>query len=227
MPGAKEPPDPPVPTDPLDTIVAAVRTESEVKGSRFLADLRPAADLEAAETVIAEVRREFHDARHHCTALVVGPDGQRQRSNDDGEPSGTAGAPMLAVLRGADLTDVVAVVTRWFGGTLLGTGGLTRAYGGAVSDAVAAATRLRRRTVQQFAVAVGHEDAGRIEHRLRVWTAATDLAAVAPGAYDADGATFDVIVLPADVHPLETLLAESGLRYRLDSLGQSVRSFSA
>lgn len=213
--------------DPLDTIVAAVRTESEVKGSRFLADLRPVADLDGAEAVIAEVRREFHDARHHCTALVVGPDGQRQRSNDDGEPSGTAGAPMLAVLRGAELTDVVAVVTRWFGGTLLGTGGLTRAYGGAVTDAVAAATRLRRRTVERLAVAVGHEDAGRLEHRLRVWADATEIAAVAPGTYDADGATFEVTVLPADVHALETLLAESGLVYRLDPLGQTVCSFPA
>ena len=82
------------------------------------------------------VRSTSRDARHHCTAFVLGPDGTTTRSNDDGEPSGTAGAPMLEVLRGRGLTDVVAVVTRWFGGTLLGTGGLIRAYGDAVSLAL-------------------------------------------------------------------------------------------
>lgn len=211
--------------DPLDTIAAPVRTESEVKGSRFLADLRPVRDLEAAEAVLAGIRREFHDARHHCTALVVGTAGERQRSNDDGEPSGTAGAPMLAVLRGAELTDVVAVVTRWFGGTLLGTGGLTRAYGGAVSQAVAAARRVRRRTVQRLSVLVGHEDAGRLEHRLRVWADATAVARVSDGAYDADGARFEVSVLPDDVAAVETLLAASGLTHRVELLGPAVRSF--
>lgn len=213
--------------DPLDTIAAPVRTESEVKGSRFLADLRPVGDLDEAEAVIAEVRREFHDARHHCTALVVGPAADRQRSNDDGEPSGTAGAPMLAVLRGAELTDVVAVVTRWFGGTLLGTGGLTRAYGGAVTDAVAAATRLRRRTVERVAVLAGHEDAGRLEHRLRTWADATDLAEVSAGTYDAAGARFEVSARPGDLGAVETLLAESGVDHRLEPLGSAVRSFPA
>ena len=213
--------------DPLDTIAAPVRTENEVKGSRFIADLAPVADHDAAETVIAAARREFHDARHHCTALVVGPDGQRQRSNDDGEPSGTAGAPMLAVLRGADLTDVVAVVTRYFGGTLLGTGGLARAYGGAVSDAVAAAARLHRRTVERFAVQVGHEDAGRLEHRLRTWAEATAGADIATGTYDADGARFVATALPEHVHGLKTLLAESGLPHRAEELGEVIRAFRA
>src|SRR5699024_12226704 len=71
------------------------------------------------------------DLRHHCTAMVIGPEGRLQRTNDDGEPPGTAGSPMLEVLCGEGLSDVVAVVTRWFGGTLLGTGGLVRAYSAA------------------------------------------------------------------------------------------------
>ncbi|MFA9446747.1 YigZ family protein [Egicoccus sp. AB-alg6-2] len=212
-------------TDPLDTIAARVRTESEVKASRFVADLVPVADLAAAEAAIAGIRREFHDARHHCTALVLGPDGQQQRSSDDGEPSGTAGAPMLAVLRGAAVTDVVAVVTRYFGGTLLGTGGLARAYGGAVGDAVAAATRLRRRTARRFAVDVGHEDAGRLEHRLRVFVDGAPGAAVTTGAYDASGARFEVLVLPDAAAAFTTLLAESGVDHHLDDLGTTVRSF--
>ncbi len=92
-----------------------------MKRSRFVCDLSPAASEEEARTFIDQVRSGTRDARHHCTAFVLGPDGATQRSNDDGEPSGTAGAPMLDVLRGRGLTDVVAVVTRWFGGTLLGT----------------------------------------------------------------------------------------------------------
>src|SRR5690242_12155922 len=98
--------------------------ELEVSRSRFLADVRRVESEEAARAVIAEVRTEYRDARHHCSALVLGSDHRIQRSNDDGEPSGTAGAPMLAALRAAELSDVVAVVTRWFGGTLLGAGGL-------------------------------------------------------------------------------------------------------
>lgn len=90
-----------------------------------------------------------------------------------------------------------------------------------------AATRLRRRTVERLAVTAGHDEAGRLEHRLRVWTEATDLATVSPGTYDAHGARFDVGMLPGDVAALETLLAESGLTYRVESLGTAVRSFPA
>jgi putative IMPACT (imprinted ancient) family translation regulator len=93
----------------LDTIARTVRSETVVTRSRFIATLAPVADEAAADDMIAAVRREFHDARHHCTAMVLGPAGQRQRSNDDGEPAGTAGAPMLAVLRGSELTDVEVI----------------------------------------------------------------------------------------------------------------------
>ena len=102
------------------------RTETEVKRSRFLATLARADDEQQARDVIALVKAEFPDARHHCQAFIVDvPDAQPiERSSDDGEPAGTAGMPMLETLRGAGLGNVVAVVTRYFGGTLLGTGGL-------------------------------------------------------------------------------------------------------
>src|SRR5690625_4711372 len=102
------------------------------KRSRFLCTLRRVTTMDAAQEVIAEVRQRDWDGRHHCTAVVLGPYGDTLRSNDDGEPAGTAGAPMLAALQGAEVSDVVAVVTRWFGGVLLGTGGLVRAYSKAV-----------------------------------------------------------------------------------------------
>lgn len=153
------------------TLSGPAEAEVEAKRSRFLAHLAPAADEEAARAVIDAARRAHHDARHHCSAFVLGPDARVERSNDDGEPAGTAGAPMLEALRAAGLSDVVAVVTRWFGGTLLGTGGLIRAYSDAVTAALAEADarglRVRRELRRLAYVDVGVADAGRIEHELR------------------------------------------------------------
>lgn len=144
-----------------------VDTELEVKRSRFLTRLRRVGTEEAARSVIEERRRAAWDARHHCSAFVLGATGAVARSNDDGEPAGTAGIPMLTVLQRAGLSDVVVVVTRYFGGIKLGTGGLARAYGDAAAQAVAAAGR---RTVQQVRLAtltVNHAGAGRLENQLR------------------------------------------------------------
>ncbi|HWC22439.1 MAG TPA: YigZ family protein [Flexivirga sp.] len=149
------------------TIAEPCTGELEISRSRFLADVRRVETEEAARAVITEVRTAHRDARHHCSAFLLGPDGRLQRSNDDGEPSGTAGAPILAALRGSALSDVVAVVTRWFGGTLLGTGGLTRAYGGAVDAALRHARVVIREEREAVDLAVPHADAGRIEAELR------------------------------------------------------------
>ncbi len=111
------------------TVARPSVAEVEVKRSRFSCRLERVSDEAAARAVVEEERRVHWDARHHCSAFVLGPSGEVQRSSDDGEPAGTAGAPMLEVLVGAGLSDVVAVVTRWFGGVLLGAGGLVRARG--------------------------------------------------------------------------------------------------
>lgn len=110
----------------------------EEKRSRFVAVLRRCDDEDAARALVADLRSAYPAARHHCSAFLVDVPGSTriERSSDDGEPSGTAGTPMLDVLRGSGLTGVSAVVVRWFGGTKLGTGGLVRAYGTAVSAAV-------------------------------------------------------------------------------------------
>jgi uncharacterized YigZ family protein len=142
--------------------------EIEVKRSRFLCTVSRVGDEQAARAVVERLRREHWDARHHCSAFVLGPDGRLERSSDDGEPAGTAGAPMLEVLRGAGVSDVVAVVTRWFGGTLLGAGGLVRAYGDAVRAGLDAAGTRQRRLVRELDLVVGHADAGRVEGELRV-----------------------------------------------------------
>lgn len=146
----------------------ALTAETEVRRSRFLASVTRVGDETAARAVIAGCRSAYPDARHHCSAFVLGPDPRTERSNDDGEPSGTAGAPMLQVLRSAGLSDVVAVVTRYFGGTLLGTGGLARGYADAVQAALDSdGNRVRREPVELFDLAVPHADAGRVEAAFR------------------------------------------------------------
>ncbi|MGW8565802.1 IMPACT family protein [Isoptericola sp. NPDC055881] len=170
--------DSPAPAPLPGTLAAAVDHELVVKKSRFLAHVAPVVSVEEADAVVARLRKELWDARHHCVALVVGTHADQQRSSDDGEPSGTAGVPMLEVLRRRHVTDVVAVVTRYFGGVLLGAGGLVRAYSGAVAEALdlaAAGGLLRRREVRtEVTVDVPHADAGRVDHLLRDWAATHD-----------------------------------------------------
>ncbi len=104
------------------------------KKSRFIATTRPVESEEEAIAFIEEMKKKYWDARHNCSAYVVGERGQIQRCSDDGEPSQTAGRPMLDVLLGEEVRNICVVVTRYFGGTLLGTGGLVRAYSGAVQE---------------------------------------------------------------------------------------------
>jgi uncharacterized YigZ family protein len=118
---------------------ATTRIENVVVNSRFIATIGRADTVEQAKAFIQTVRDEMPDATHHVYAFKVGYGGSiTEGMSDDGEPSGTSGPPILAVLRGADLGNVVIVVTRYFGGTKLGTGGLVRAYSGAAKDALAA-----------------------------------------------------------------------------------------
>lgn len=153
---------------------ADVRHELEIRRSRFITVLRRTPDEAAARDLVAELRREFHDARHHCSAFIVGPDRTTQRSNDDGEPAGTAGAPMLEALAKretapgvSDLSDISTVVVRYFGGVLLGAGGLVRAYSESVSSALALAPLVQRNRLRICAVAVPPGNAGRLENELR------------------------------------------------------------
>lgn len=150
-----------------ETVAGRVDTEIEISRSRFLTRLERVDNEDAARDVIAGVRAEHPKARHHCSAFVIGPDGRIQRSNDDGEPSGTAGAPMLDALTSAGLSDTVAVVTRYFGGVLLGAGGLTRAYRASVAGAVLEAKRVRRGLRLGVAVQSSYEVAAQIEAEAR------------------------------------------------------------
>lgn len=151
-----------------------VEAEIEVKRSRFICRLVRVDTEDAARAAVDVARKEHWGARHHCSAFVLGPQGapdQVRRSNDDGEPSGTAGRPMLEALSGRGLVDCVAVVTRYFGGTLLGAGGLVRAYSEAVLSTIDQAQSrgalVERERRELFTLTLSHTDAGRIEAELR------------------------------------------------------------
>ena len=120
------------------TVAAPIRHEIDpILGSRFVADVVPVTDAEGAAAAIAAVQAQFPDASHHCWAYRLAPAGVAYRVSDAGEPRGSAGVPILKRIEGLDLVDVLVIVTRWFGGTKLGVGGLMRAYGGAAAAALA------------------------------------------------------------------------------------------
>ena len=151
-----------------------IDSEIEVKRSRFLCRLVRVETEDAARAVIEDARRGHFAARHHCSAFVLGPasaPNQVRRSNDDGEPSGTAGRPMLEALGGRGFIDTVSVVTRYFGGTLLGAGGLVRAYSDAVLATIDLATAAKQVVQRErralFSLSLAHADAGRVEAELR------------------------------------------------------------
>ncbi|MEU6486689.1 YigZ family protein [Streptomyces sp. NPDC046887] len=141
--------------------------ETEINRSRFLCALAPAATEEEAQEFVARIRRERPTATHHCFAYVIGADAAVQKAGDDGEPGGTAGVPMLQMLLRRELRYTAAVVTRYYGGVKLGAGGLIRAYGGAVGEALDALGTVVRRRFRLATVQVDHQRAGKLENDLR------------------------------------------------------------
>ena len=134
------------------------------KKSRFIATLRPVETEEEALAFIADMKKKYWDARHNCSAYIIGTDRPLERCSDDGEPSRTAGMPMLEVLKGASLSNVCCVVTRYFGGVLLGTGGLVRAYGAAVNAGLKAADILICRQLRRIEYIVDYNSYGRLSY---------------------------------------------------------------
>ncbi|MCK8678541.1 YigZ family protein [Streptomyces lichenis] len=141
--------------------------ETEINRSRFLCALAPAATEEEAQEFVARIRREHPTATHNCFAYVIGADAAVQKASDDGEPGGTAGVPMLQMLLRRELRYTAAVVTRYYGGVKLGAGGLIRAYGGAVGEALDALGTVVRRRFRLATVQVDHQRAGKLENDLR------------------------------------------------------------
>lgn len=141
--------------------------ENEIKKSRFICHLKRVKSEEEALEFIEQVKKEHYKATHNCSAYTLGMNDEIQRAHDDGEPSGTAGVPMLEIFLKRDLKNVVAVVTRYFGGKKLGAGGLIRAYGGVVNDAVSAVGIVERQVQLLIDVTVSYSLSGSVEHSLR------------------------------------------------------------
>jgi uncharacterized YigZ family protein len=123
-------------TDTYLTIQKRAEGSFRDRGSRFLAFVFPVRDTDEIREILAGLRRQYHDARHHCYAYRLGVSKQEYRANDDGEPSNSAGKPILGQIRSNDLTNILIVVVRYFGGKLLGVGGLINAYRSAAADAL-------------------------------------------------------------------------------------------
>ncbi|MFE2935873.1 YigZ family protein [Streptomyces sp. NPDC059278] len=149
------------------TVARAGVHETEINRSRFICALAPAATEQEAQDFVARVRKEHPTATHNCFAYVIGADASVQKASDDGEPGGTAGVPMLQMLTRREMRYVVAVVTRYYGGVKLGAGGLIRAYGGVVGEALDALGTITRRRYRLATITVGHQRAGRLENDLR------------------------------------------------------------
>jgi uncharacterized YigZ family protein len=124
-------------TDTWKTVSSPSQGLFKEKGSRFLSFLFPVSDEDEIRNILRTIKKEHHSARHHCYAWRLGTENERTRSNDDGEPVSTAGKPILGQILLHDLTNVLVVVVRYFGGTLLGTNGLINAYRSAAADAIA------------------------------------------------------------------------------------------
>lgn len=140
--------------------------ETEVKKSRFIATTRPVKSEEEAVSFIAEMKKKYWDASHNCSAFTIGRNHELTRCSDDGEPAQTAGRPMLDVLLGEDVHDLCVVVTRYFGGTLLGTGGLVRAYSGAVKEGLLNSQIVEKFRAYQMDVRTGYTGVGKIQYIL-------------------------------------------------------------
>ena len=141
-------------TDSYRVLLSGGEGEIVEKKSRFIATIRKCENEEEAVAFIEEMKKKYWDARHNCSAFIIGSRGELTRCSDDGEPSGTAGRPMLEVLTGSGIRNIAVVVTRYFGGTLLGTGGLVRAYTAAASGALQQAEIVSMRLVTDCAVTV-------------------------------------------------------------------------
>jgi uncharacterized YigZ family protein len=187
---------------------AESRAEIREKGSRFLAVVGPAADEAAAKAILGELARQYPDATHHCWAWRLGLPA-RERGADAGEPAGTAGVPILQVLRGAGLSDVLAVVVRWFGGTKLGKGGLARAYAAAAREAVQGLAVVARVPAVRLAVEVPYERVGAVKRLIR--PPEVELESEEYGA----AARLALVVHEERLEALREALAELGALYTL------------
>lgn len=148
------------------TVYRGGEGEITEKKSRFIANVVPVSSEEEAEEFIESMKKKYWDARHNCYAYIIGERGEIKRFSDDGEPGGTAGKPILEVLAGEGITNAAIVVTRYFGGTLLGTGGLVRAYGAAAKEGLSASAVINKIPGMRLSITTDYTGLGKIQYLL-------------------------------------------------------------
>ncbi len=139
------------------TLASTSEGQYKEKGSRFISIAEPFSDTGSVKELLDQIRKKYHDARHHCYAYALGPGGAEFRYNDDGEPSGTAGKPIYGQIQSFGLTNVLIVVVRYFGGVKLGTGGLIQAYRAAARDAIENGTIVEKTWNVRIRIRFGYE----------------------------------------------------------------------
>ena len=167
--------------------------EIEEKKSRFIANVFSVETQQEAEEKIAEISKKYWDAKHNCYAYVIGVNGENTKCSDNGEPSGTAGKPILEVINGSGITNVLIIVTRYFGGVLLGTGGLVRAYTQSAQAGIAACEVGEKVYSQKLTLKVGYNMINNVQYYL----SQNDIP-IADSRYEAD-VEFDICVREADL----------------------------
>lgn len=149
-----------------NTVSKQAEAEISIKKSRFIATVKPVKSQEEADAFLEKLRKKYWNATHNCYAYQIGRRNEIQRFSDDGEPQGTAGKPILELLKGEKLTDTIVVVTRYFGGTELGTGGLVRAYGKSAKAGVLAAGITKCVLMRRYVVTIPYTLVGKIQYLL-------------------------------------------------------------
>ena len=190
------------------TVIKSGFGEVVEKKSRFLGELHHISSAGEAKELVAAAKKKYYDARHHCYAYLMGEDGEIKKYGDDGEPQGTAGLPMLAVLEGSGLTDCLVIVTRYFGGTLLGTGGLVRAYSAAAEAAIAEAAFAVKIPAVRLSVKTDYKNEGAVR---RICDNAADrgVSIEIAGVDYAEGCDITVNVESSEADALDKNLTEA------------------
>ena len=187
----------------------------EVNKSKFLAHVMHVETEEAAREFVLMIRKKYFDATHNCSAWILGERGDKQKSNDDGEPGGTAGNPILETIKKQGLTNCAVVVTRYFGGIKLGAGGLIRAYGHTAALGLDAARVVQMTTFQRFSLTLEYNFLATVENYLRnkkIRVEGTDYA---------DVVTLELLLLPAQVEKFLTELNDlTAANFLIEELGE-------
>ena len=197
------------------TVYEGGEGEITEKKSRFIATVHPVESEEEALIFLEEMKKKYWDARHNCYAYVIGDDTAMRRCSDDGEPQGTAGKPILEVISGNQVTDICIVVTRYFGGTLLGTGGLVRAYTEAAKLALADAGIHQMQRMKLMDITCSYNDSGKVQYLL-----STNEISIENTEYGAD-VTFHTAVPVSDVSMIKKKITEAtAARAVIDEKGE-------